>query len=167
MSTENTLVLIKPDGVRRGLIGEVISRFEKAGLKIIAMKFHVPSRDQIEKHYHDLEERAGTEVHRRMVGFLADNPVVAMILSGPGAIKLVRKLVGPTEPLSAPAGTIRGDFCCFSYDHAVLLDMPCKNLIHASSDKVDAEREIRLWFSATEIWSYTSWHNAENYPGQP
>ncbi len=151
---EQTLVLVKPDGVQRGLIGEVISRFEKVGLKIVAMKLTSIDADFAEKHYHDVEERHGRKVLDANVNFVTSGPVIAMILEGVDAIENVRKIIGSTEPKSAAIGTIRGDYTHMSYGHADETGVPAKNVVHASANKEDSDREIALWFSIDEMHEY-------------
>jgi len=158
METEQTLVLIKPDGVERGLIGAIISRFEQAGLKVSAMKLAHVEKDFALEHYSDLAKRRGEEISRLMVNFLVSGPVVALVLEGIEAIALVRKMVGETEPKSAQPGTIRGDFAHVSYNYANAKGIAVKNIIHASSSEQDASREIPLWFSGDEILTYETVH---------
>ncbi len=155
---EKTLVLIKPDGVKRGLIGEIISRFERVGLKIIAMKFAQVDDAFAKSHYFDVAERRGKKILKANVDFITSGPVVAMILEGIDAIEVVRKLVGVTESKAAAIGTIRGDYSHMSYGHADETKVAIKNLVHASSSKEDAEREIGLWFSIDEIHDYKLGH---------
>ena len=163
MNMERTLVLIKPDGIRRSLIGKIISRFEDAGLKLVAMKMLHADMDLAQKHYlhEDLAKRAGEKVWQRMTQFLTSDPIVAMIVEGPRAISVVRKLIGSTEPASAIPGTIRGDMCCVNYELSDNLDIACKNLVHASEDNISSEREIEIWFNSYEICPYFSHVNVE------
>jgi len=158
MEAEQTLVLIKPDGVERGLVGAIISRFEQAGLKIAALKLTRVDRDFALKHYSDLAARRGEEISRLMVDFLVSGPVVALVLEGVESIALVRKMVGETEPKAAQPGTIRGDFAHVSYGYANAKGIAVKNIVHASSSKEDAAREIPLWFSGDEIFTYEAVH---------
>jgi nucleoside-diphosphate kinase len=181
---ERTLVLVKPDGVLRGLIGEIISRFERRGLKLIALKMVWPTREHIDKHYpeheewfksvgsrtsaffkeHGLEPRDhfGTEDHvqigKQVKGWLGDymtqGPVVAMVIQGMHAITVVRKLVGHTYPVEALPGTIRGDFSVDTPAAANTEKRVVKNIIHASGNPEEAEHEIEHWFSPEEIHSY-------------
>jgi len=151
MGVERTLVLIKPDGVIRGLCGNIISRFENIGLKIVAMKMIWVSKEMAERHY---EEHVGKPFFVGLQKFITEGPVVAMVLEGIAAIEVVRKIVGPTEPKSAPPGTIRGDFAHLSYSMADERGIAVKNIIHASANKKDAEREIGIWFSIDEIYKY-------------
>ncbi len=149
MTIERTFVMIKPDGVQRALIGEIISRFEKVGLKIVAMKFiHVDSEFS-KKHYNDHVDKP---FYPGLEQLLTDGPVVAMVLEGANAISQVRKMVGGTEPASAAPGTIRGDYAHMNYARADDLGIGLPNLIHASDSPEGAEKEIRLWFSEQEIF---------------
>ncbi|MCX7616079.1 MAG: nucleoside-diphosphate kinase [Patescibacteria group bacterium] len=178
---ERTLVLLKPDAVQRNLIGEIITRFERVGLKIIAMKFLIPTKEQAYKHYVKNEEeiealgkrsiegkkKSGIETNEdpkelgqkivdRLVRFLSSGPIVAMVLEGNQAVAIVRKLVGSTEPLQSDVGTIRGDFTLDSYTIADNDNRAVRNLVHASSSVAEAEYEIKVWFDEKEIFSYNS-----------
>ncbi len=134
---ERTLVLIKPDAIRRGLIGRIIQRFEDAGLKIVAAKMVFVNKKLAEKHYDDVGKRRGKHIKKRVVDFLTKTgPVLALVIEGIEAVDVVRKIVGSTEPKTALPGTIRGDFAY----------MDTYNLVHASDCEVSAEREIKLWF---------------------
>lgn len=156
---ERTLVLIKPDGVQRGLIGEIISRFEKTGLKVIGMKLQHIDRKFAEKHYtDDIAKRRGENVRNWLLEFITEGPVVAICLEGIEAIEIVRKIIGSTEPKAAVPGTIRGDYAHVSYGYADQKGIPIRNLIHASGNKEDAEREVPLWFSKNEIFDYSVSH---------
>jgi nucleoside-diphosphate kinase len=152
---EKTLVLVKPDGVKRGLIGEIIQRFEKAGLKIIGLKLEWLDKEFAEKHYtEDITKRRGEKVRNMLLDYIVEGPVVAMVLEGIHAIEIVRKIVGDTQPKAAIPGTIRGDFCHVSYDYADKENIAVKNLIHASGDAKDAKHEINLWFKEKELHDY-------------
>lgn len=156
---ERTLVLIKPDGVKRGLMGRIISRFEDAGLKIVAVKLRQTNEAHALKHYtEDIEKRRGKIVRDRLVDYLKTGPVLALVLEGINAIANVRKMVGATEPKSAAPGTIRGDFSHVSFSYADAKGKVIENLIHASSDATDAEREVWLWFNEEEICDYKTVH---------
>lgn len=156
---ERTLVLIKPDGVERGLVGEVISRFEKVGLKIIGIKMQWIDKEFAKKHYtEDIAKRRGDHVRNWLLEYIVEGPVVAMVLEGLHSVDAVRKIVGPTEPRTAPPGTIRGDFALHSYDYADKKEKSIRNLIHASGNKNEAEQEIRLWFKPEELHSYPLVH---------
>ena len=155
MTIQQTLVLVKPDGVARGLVGETVKRFEQRGLKIIALKLTKIDKTFALKHYtEDLAKRRGTHIRKMMADFLVSGPVVAMIVEGVDAIENVRKIVGSTESKAALPGTIRGDFSHISFSHADERKIAVKNIIHASSDEKDAEYEKKLWFSMDEIHSY-------------
>lgn len=178
LKEERTFVLIKPDGVARGLVGEIISRFEKRGLRIVAMKMLRASREQVDRHYPkkrawvtnlgqnllrtgqefnikiDLQKEYGTAnvyqlgkmVRGWLVEQLSSGSVVIMIIEGPHAIRMVRKIVGPTIPAFAEMGTIRGDFSVDSPALANPEKRAINNLIHASGDPKEARHEIKLWF---------------------
>lgn len=179
---QKTLVIIKPDGVSRGLVGEIIGRFEKVGLKIIGLKLLKIEKDFAFKHYGQTDEwfeKVGSKVREfyNQVGYdpgeefnrlsnyeigqmvqkwnadyLTEGKVVAMVLKGNHAIEIVRKIVGPTYPHEAPPGTIRGDYCLESPLSANLKQQSVRNLIHASSSSEDAQKEIELWFKEDEIF---------------
>ena len=142
MATEQTFVMIKPDGVQRGLIGEIINRFEQKGMKIIAMKFLKVSRDLAEKHY---GIHKGKPFFEPTVNYIISSPVVAIILEGEQVIQMVRSMMGKTNPLEASPGTIRGDFGQFIG----------RNIIHGSDGPDTAAFEIDLWFTPSERTKYT------------
>lgn len=157
---ERTLVLIKPDGVKRLLAGRMVMRFEDAGLKIIGMRMQWIDRDFAMKHYtEDISIRRGEKVRNLLLDFITEGPVIAMCLEGVNAIENVRKIVGKTEPLSAAPGTIRGDFAHVSFAQADKNIRPVANLIHASGDKDDAKAEVALWFKPEELHSYKTVHD--------
>jgi nucleoside-diphosphate kinase len=152
---ERTLVLVKPEGVQRELVGKIISRFEDAGLKIIGMKMVWADKEFAKKHYtEDISKRRGEKVRNLLIDYITEGPVVAMVLEGVNAIENVRKIVGGTEPKSAPPGTIRGDFAHVSYAYADKKEIAVKNLIHASGNEEDAKHEVPLWFNKNELHSY-------------
>ena len=152
---EQTLILIKPDGVRRGLIGEIIKRFEQRGLKIVAMKMIHPEKDIAKKHYtEDIEKRINKQVRDNLLNFIISNPIIAIVIEGSEAILVTRKIVGETEPKTAIPGTIRGDYAHISFKHADNHNKIVQNLIHASSNKKEAKQEIAIWFSKQEIYNY-------------
>lgn len=153
MAVERTLVLIKPDGVKRAIVGNIITRFENAGLKIIALKMIWVSPNMAKEHY---QEHVKKEFYVGLEQFITEGPVVAMVLEGIESIEVVRKIVGSTEPKSAQPGTIRGDFGHISYGYADAKHIAVKNLIHASSNAKDAKREIALWFAPEQIHQYNS-----------
>ncbi len=155
---QRTLVLIKPDGVQRALVGKIISRFEDAGLKIIAMKMAWVDKNFAEKHYGDVKQRYDQRILDNLVRYIREGPVIAMVIEGVEAINVVKKIVGVTYPNEAAPGTIRGDFAHMSKEHANKDDGKVGNLIHASTEK-DAEHEIALWFSKKEMHSYKTVHD--------
>lgn len=150
-----TLVLIKPEGVKKHLVGKIVSRFEDAGLKIVGMKQVWVDKEFAKRHYtEDIAERNGERIRENLLNYIVEGPVVAIALEGINAIENVRKMVGGTEPKSAPPGTIRGDFSHVSYQYADANDIPVKNIVHASGDEEDAKHELPLWFSDHELHSY-------------
>ena len=131
---ERTLVLIKPDGVARGLVGRVLQRFEDAGMKIVGLKMRWVDEKFARKHYtEDLAKRRGENVRKYMVDFLQEGPVVAVVIEGVHVVDNARKIVGETEPRAAAPGTIRGDFAHISYAHADKEKKGIKNIIHSSA----------------------------------
>ena len=138
---ERTFVMVKPDGVQRGLIGEVISRIERKGLKIVAMKMMHVSQETAKEHYAEHIEKP---FFSSLVDYITSGPVVAMVVEGRNAVSVVRKLVGKTDPVEADPGTIRGDLA---------LDIG-RNVVHASDSQQSAEREIGIFFSDDEITDY-------------
>ncbi len=138
---ERTLVLIKPDGVMRGLMGRIITRFEEKGLKIVAMKMMKVTNELAEKHY---EQHKGKPFFEGLINYITSAPIVAMVVEGKNAIACVRKMVGATNPQEAEPGTIRHDYA---------MDIG-RNLIHASDSPETAKREIELFFNESEILNY-------------
>ncbi len=181
MTLERTLILIKHDSVARSLIGEILSRFEKTGLKIIAMKMVWVDEKLANQHY-ILEEEWAKKMYERTkktreaeghpfphkdhmeygkliqgwnISFLCEGPVIALVLEGPHAIEIVRKMIGHTEPRQSSPGTIRGDYAMTeSYPLANDKSRVLRNLVHASDSVETAEREIAIWFTKKEIHSY-------------
>jgi len=152
---QRTLVLVKPEGVKRLLVGKIIQRFEDAGLKIIGMKQVWADKEFAKKHYtEDISQRRGEKVREQLLDYIIEGPVIAMVLEGSSAVENVRKIVGGTEPKSAPPGTIRGDFAHISFALADSQEKPVKNLIHASGNKEEAKSEVELWFKPEELHSY-------------
>jgi nucleoside-diphosphate kinase len=181
-SKERTLVIIKPDGVQRSLIGEIIKRYERVGLKMVALKMLIPTEEMAVKHYYEVGGEAwleevgrkaaaayekkglkspyatfkenGTAIMKSNAKYLSSGPVIAMIWQGNQAVALVRKITGGTEPLSSDMGTIRGDFTLDTYQMADLAQRSIRNLIHASGAVDEAEKEIPIWFLDQEILNY-------------
>ena len=148
---ERTLVVLKPDCVQRGFCGDIITRFERVGYKIVGMKMLWADGDFFKKHYYDVEERHGTEILMGNVKSMTNGPVIAFVLEGINAIENVRKMVGPTEPKQAPPGTIRGDFSADSPAVANTEKRAVMNLIHASETVEEAEHEIKHWFGNRKV----------------
>ncbi len=139
---ETTLVLLKPDAVQRGLVGEIIARLERTGLKIVGMKSMQVSDDLANRHY---GEHVGKPFFDGLVSFITSGPIVAMALEGDGAVSIVRKTMGATNPADSPPGTIRGDFG---------VDIG-RNLVHGSDSPESAAREVALFFEDSELLSYS------------
>lgn len=152
---ERTLVLIKPDGVKRGLIGELVKRFEQRGLKLCGMKMVWINKEFSKKHYATHIKKG---FYKTLENFITSGPLIAIVIEGVAAVALVRKIVGSTEPFSAPTGTIRGDFAHVSYHYADKKGVSIMNLIHASGTKEEAEAEIKLWFKPEEVHDYKIAH---------
>lgn len=181
MKKEKTFVIIKPDGVQRSLIGEVIKRFERIGLKLVGLKMSVVGEKTVRKHYtldpdwikktgakaikgtftdrglkspykNDVE--AGEQVLLWLTKYITSGPVIMMVWEGVHAVNIVRKIVGGTEPLSSDVGTIRGDFVLDSYQISDTAGRAIRNLIHASGSVEEAKQEIALWFKPEEILNY-------------
>ena len=178
---ERTLVILKPDAIQRSLIGEIIGRYERIGLKLVAMKMFVPTGEMIEQHYTlDPEWRRITgektikgymdkglnppvsdplEVTRllleKLKKYMTSGPVIAMVLQGAHAVKIVRKITGGTEPLTSDVGTIRGDYVLDSYQMSDTDGRSIRNLVHASGSVKEAEDEIKHWFTDKELMDYT------------
>ena len=157
---EQTLVLLKPDAVQRSFAGEIITRFEKAGLKIVAMKMVWADKDFAKEHYAEHVEKP---FYPGLENMITEGPVIAMVLEGIQAIPTVRKMVGSTEPKGAAPGTIRGDYAHASYGYADKKGIGLKNLIHASANQEDAQKEVKLWFEEKEIHGYKSVHDVHLY----
>jgi len=180
---ERTLVIIKPDGVQRSLIGEVIKRYERVGLKLVGLKMVIPNEEFATRHYYEVggdewlesvgaKTRAvyeakgekcpyetnkdnGWAVLKANAKYLSAGPVICMVWEGNGAVKLVRKITGGTEPLGADVGTIRADFTLDSYALADIAGRSVRNIIHASGEVSEAEQEIKIWFKEDELLNYT------------
>lgn len=177
---ERTLIVIKPDGIQRTLIGEIIKRYERVGLKLVAMKMMVASEEHIEQHYTlDPEWRRVTGektikgyldkgleppskdpleitalILKHLKKYMTSGPIIAMVWQGAHAVGLVRKITGGTEPMTSDMGTIRGDFVFDSYQMSDKDSRAVRNLVHASGSVAEAEMEIKHWFAEQEIISY-------------
>lgn len=162
---ERTLVLLKPDAVDRGLVGEIMHRFERVGLKIVGLKMVQAERDHAERHYtEDLAIRRGQHVRDMMISMLMEGPVVALCLEGIDSVELVRKMVGGTEPKAAAPGTIRGDYSHMSFKHSDEKKIGIYNLIHASSSVPEAEQEVAVWFKEEELVSHAPTYTKRTIP---
>lgn len=152
---QRTLILLKPDALHRGIVGEVVTRFERVGAAIVGMKLLVSDQDTAMKHYtDDLAQRRGEAVRQMMVTMLTSGPVVAMVLEGIDIVEVVRKMVGATEPKAAAPGTIRGDYSHVSYAQSDVSGLGIFNLIHASGSAEEAQPEIDVWFKPEELVDY-------------
>ena len=187
--TERTLVIVKPDGIQRALIGEIFKRYERTGLKLVALKMLVPTEAMVEEHYlldpnwkKNVGEKAIASYLKKgetppstdpievadsvvvsLKKYMTSGPVIAMVWEGGHAVELVRKITGGTEPRSAGVGTIRGDFVLDSYQMADTDTCAIRNLIHASGSVPEAEMEIPHWFKPEEIVKYRMPHEATLY----
>lgn len=152
---QRTLVLLKPDAIHRGIVGEILHRFETVGAKMVGVKMLISEKDTAMKHYtEDLAKRRGEKVREMMVEMLVSGPIIAIVFEGIDIVEVVRKLVGATEPRAAVPGTIRGDFAHVSYNYADAKGIGIFNLIHASSSPEEAEAEINVWFKPEELVSH-------------
>lgn len=184
MKKQRALIIIKPDGVQRGLIGKIVNRFEQVGLKIIGLKFQWPDKEKIIAHYPETDAwfkkvgertltnyakkgldakqvfktddpiKIGKTVKKWLIDYLQESPVFLMVLEAYDCIEIVRKLCGNTIPTLAQPGTIRGDFSHDSIDLANEQNRPLKNIIHASDTVEDGEKEVKIWFNDNELFDY-------------
>lgn len=187
---EKSLVLIKPDGVQRALIGEIISRFERSGLKIVGMKMIQAPQDVVAKHYYkddewkdmvgsrqkkELEEKGievtktarelGQDIQNQLLDYITMSPIIALAIEGHNAVNFVRKIVGATSPFDAQPGTIRGDFSLDTYTLANSSERSIQNLIHSSGTTEEGKEEIKLWFKEEELHSWKRLDEALIYRG--
>lgn len=176
---ERTFVIIKPDGVQRSLMGEILRRIERVGLKVVGMKFLIPTEEQCWEHYHKddewflkkgnriIEDRQnqgmpiekeameyGRDIIDAIVRFITAGPVLALVIEGNQSVNVVKKLVGGTEPTTSDVGTIRGDYTIDSYEIATLDNRAVRNLVHCSDSPEEADREVKIWFDEKEIINY-------------
>lgn len=182
---EKTLLMIKPDGIQKGLIGDIVSRIDRAGLKIIGLQMFQASKEQVDNHYPkdpkwikrlgsktlgtyekynldavkelgtDKEEELGQMVRGWLIDYMTSSPLVKMVIKGPHAIDMIRKMAGDTLPINADAGTIRGDYSVDSPAIANREKRAVMNIVHASETPEEAEHEIKYWFSPEDIHDYT------------
>ena len=178
---ERTLIILKPDTIKRAIASEILTRFEKAGLKIIGLKMMTPSQDLVTKHYPDAlvpivgnktkkdwdnygidyketAEEIGEMIVTATREFMRSSPVIAAVLEGGHAVEVVRKMVGSTGPKDSAPGTIRGDYAHLSLGRASLKKKGAANLIHASGTVEEAEKEIAMWFDDSELFEYETVH---------
>ena len=156
---QRSLIIFKPDAVQRGIVGEILSRFERVGLKIVATKMATPGRDQYYQHYEGISKmisRRGQEAFDQTLEFMSSGPVIATVLEGVEAVPLIRKIVGSTEPMAADMGTIRGDYAHMSFGYANARHTGVPNLIHASGNVEEARQEVAYWFKPEEIQTYNT-----------
>ncbi len=158
---QKTLVVLKPDTVGRSIIGEIISRFERAGLHIIGIKMVKPDKDFLYHHYETIGQmisRRGQKAFDVTIDFMMKAPMIAIVLEGVEVVEYVRKIVGVTEPKAAAPGTIRGDYAHISFGYADDVNIWIPNLIHASGNVEEAEAEIKHRFSEEELFDYSATH---------
>jgi len=185
---QQTYLMVKPDGVQRGLVGDIIKRIEATGLKISALKMFVPDEENLLTHYGKADawyqskgegivknrEAAGLPIEKEaidygrgiiqaLVSYMQCGPVVAMVIEGNQAVAVIKKLVGSTEPATSDVGTIRGDLTLDSYEIANLDDRAVRNLVHCSDEPEEAQREIKIWMSESDMHDYRSVHEAMLY----
>ncbi len=163
---EQTLIILKPDAVQRALTGEILTRFEKVGLKIVGSKMLRPNYDHYYHHYEDIGtmvSRHGKEIFDITLEMMQQGPVIAFVLEGVGAVEVVRKMVGATEPKAAAPGTIRGDYAHVNYGRADSQKKGIPNLIHASGDSAEAKKEIVHWFKEEELFDYSASHEGHTH----
>lgn len=152
---ERTLIILKPDTIKRGLVGEIITRFERAGLKIVAMKMIAPEELHFHKHYEgisNLISRWGEDIYNVVLAQMTETPVIAFVLEGVEVVEYVRKLVGTTDPRDSDPGTIRGDYTHITREFTNKVGSTLPNILHASGNREEAEQEIALWFDKSEIY---------------
>lgn len=164
---EQTLIIFKPDAVARGIVGEIMTRFERAGFKIVAMKMLKPDYEHYYEHYEGigtLKTRKGEEIFESTLSSMQEGPVIAMVVEGVEAVEAVRKMVGDTQPKTALPGTIRGDYAHVTFDQASKVGKGVANIVHASADASEAKREVAHWFKPDEILSYSAVHEEYTQP---
>jgi len=180
---ERTLVILKPDAVQRAITGEIVTRFEHAGLKIVGMKMMIPEMELLRQHYPDdmapivgsktktdwdnygieyseTVEEIGEMIVKATREFMKSSPVIAMVLEAAHAVEIVRKMVGNTGPKDSPPGTIRGDYAHLSLGRASIAKKGAANIVHASGTVDEANKEIAMWFDKRELFNYKTVHEA-------
>ncbi len=153
---EQSLVILKPDTIQRGLVGEIITRFERTGLKIVAMKMVAPDELHFHKHYEGISgliSRWGEDIYNVTLSAMTETPVIVFVLEGVEAVAHVRKMVGTTDPKDSAPGTIRGDYTHVTRAYANPRGATLPNILHASGNPEEAEQEIKLWFADDEIYT--------------
>ena len=154
---QKSLVVFKPDSVQRGIVGEILTRFERVGLKIVGVKMLFPDQNHYHHHYENIGKmitRRGEDAFYENLSYMSVGPVIAIVFEGIEAVELIRKIVGPTESKNADMGTIRGDYSHMSFGYSNSKKIGFPNLIHASGSVEEAEQEINHWFSPTELHTY-------------
>lgn len=167
---ERTLIICKPDALQRGIVGEIITRFERVGLKLVGLKMMAPDSEHFHAHYEGVGgviTRHGKDIFDVTVFNMMEGPVIAGVLEGIDAVGLVRKMVGSTEPGKSLPGTIRGDYAHSNFGYANTRGHTLPNVIHASATKEEADQEISLWFSAPEMYSYKTVHEQAVHGKKP
>ena len=185
---ERSFIIVKPDGVQRSLVGEILKRFEQTGLKLVGMKMAVLPEDKLWKHYDKDDEwflkkgtnivkdkeaagqaiekepiEYGKDIIRALVKYMTAGPVVMMAVEGNQAVAVVKKIVGETEPATSDVGTIRGDYTIDSYAICAVDDRAVRNLIHCSDEVENANKELEMWFPKEDLINYTSVQEAILY----
>lgn len=152
---QRTLVLLKPDAIHRGIVGDILHRFERVGAKMVGLKMLISTEDTAMRHYtEDISRRRGEKIREILIKMITSGPIIAIVFEGVEIIEIVRKLVGTTEPKASLPGTIRGDFSHVSYGYADAKGIGVFNLIHASTSPEEAESEIAVWFKPEELVSH-------------
>ena len=162
---QRSLVLLKPDAIQRGIVGEIITRFERVGARMIGLKMLVSDADTAKLHYtEDLAQRRGEHVRQMMIELITSGPIIALALEGVDMVEVVRKMIGSTEPKSAAPGTIRGDYSHMSFGYADSKGVGIFNLIHASGSPEEGESEVAVWFKSEELLAYSKVTDPYHFP---
>lgn len=160
---QKTLLILKPDVIQRGLVGEIVQRIERVGLKIVGMKMMMPDREHFYKHYEEIGEmisRRGEDAFNYNLKYMTSSPVIAMVVEGVEAVDVLKKITGTTESKMAEAGTIRGDYSHMSFAYSGAQGIGVPNLVHRSGSLEEAEKEIALWFDDEELFQYKALNDA-------